>query len=47
MLEENEVSRWLVGKYIDTYAFADGRLEMRWKGVTLPYTMFDKDQRQR
>ena len=45
MLEENEISRGLVGKYIDTYAFADGRLEMRWKGVTLPYKMFDKDQR--
>lgn len=45
MLKENELSRGLVGQYIDTYAFADGRLEMRWKGVTLPYTMFDKDQR--
>ena len=45
MLEENEISRGLVGKYIDTYAFADGRLEMRWKGITLPYRMFDKDQR--
>jgi hypothetical protein len=45
ILEENEVSRGLVGKYIDTYAFADGRLEMRWKGVILPYKIFDKDQR--
>jgi hypothetical protein len=45
MLEENEITRGLVGKYIDTYAFADGRLEMRWKGITLPYKMFDKDQR--
>jgi hypothetical protein len=23
----------------------DGRLEIRWKGFTLPYTIFDKDQR--
>jgi hypothetical protein len=45
MLEENEITRGLVGKYIDTYAFADGRLEMRWKGITLPYKMFDMDQR--
>ncbi len=45
MLEENEITRGLVGKYVDTYAFADGRLEMRWKGIALPYKMFDKDQR--
>lgn len=45
MLAENEITRGLVGQYIDTYAFADGRLEMRWRGITLPYTMFDKDQR--
>jgi hypothetical protein len=45
MLEENEITRGLVGKYIDTYAFADGRLEMRWKGIALPYKMFDMDQR--
>ena len=45
MLEENEVSRGLVGKYVDTYAFADGRVDIRWKGISLPYRMFDKDQR--
>ena len=45
MLEENEVSRGLVGKYVDIYAFADGRLDIRWKGITLPYKIFDKDQR--
>lgn len=45
MLEENNITRGLVGKYIDTYAFADGRLEMRWKGLPLPYKMFDMDQR--
>ena len=27
------------------YAFADGRFEVRWKGVALPYTLFDKAQR--
>ncbi|ALG75617.1 transposase [Azospirillum thiophilum] len=45
MLEETELTRGLVGQYVDTYAFADGRLEVRWKGVALPYRAFDKDQR--
>jgi hypothetical protein len=45
MLEESEVTRGLVGRYVETYAFADGRLEVRWKGYSLPYTVFDKDQR--
>lgn len=45
MLEETEVTRGLAGRYIETYAYADGRLDVRWKGHSLPYTMFDKDQR--
>jgi transposase len=45
MLEENELSRVLVGKYVDTYAFVDGRFEVRWKGQALPYRVFDMDQR--
>ncbi|MGO4353082.1 ISNCY family transposase [Rhizobium sp. RAF36] len=45
MLEETEVTRGLVGRYVETYAYADGRLEVRWKGYSLPYTVFDKDQR--
>ncbi len=32
MLEETDVTRGLVGKYVDTYAFVDGRFEVRWKG---------------
>jgi hypothetical protein len=43
ILAENEVTRGLVGKYVDSYAFSDGRLEFRWKGVSLPYSVFDKD----
>jgi transposase len=35
----------LAGQYVDTYAFADGRLEIRWQGLSLPYRAFDKDQR--
>jgi len=45
ILEENEITRGLPGQYVDSYEFADGRLEFRWKGVSLPYSAFDKDQR--
>ena len=45
ILEENEVTRGLPGKYVDTFTFPDGQLEIRWKGVPLPYSAFDKDQR--
>lgn len=44
-LTEAEVSRGLTGKYVDTFEYPDGRLELRWKGITLPYTAFDRDQR--
>lgn len=45
MLERNDVTVGLVGKHVDTYAFADGRLEVRWQGLLLPYRAFDKEQR--
>ncbi len=45
MLAETEVTRGLVGRYVETYAYADGRLDVRWKGHSLAYTVFDKDQR--
>jgi hypothetical protein len=45
MLQETEVTRGLVGRYVETYAYADGRLDVRWKGHSLPYRVFDKDQR--
>jgi hypothetical protein len=45
ILRENEITRGLPGKYVDSYEFPDGRLEFRWKGVLLPYSVFDKDQR--
>jgi hypothetical protein len=45
ILEENGITRGLAGKYVDSYAFPDGRLEFRWKGMSLPYSAFDKDQR--
>lgn len=45
MLAETEVTRGLVGRYVETYSHADGRLDVRWMGFSLPYTVFDKDQR--
>jgi hypothetical protein len=45
MLERNDTTVALAGKYVDTYAFADGGLEVRWQGLSLPYRAFDKDQR--
>ncbi len=45
ILAKNEITRGLPGKYVDTFAFPDGGFEVRWKGVSIPYTVFDKDQR--
>ncbi len=45
MLARNEVSEGAVGQHVDIYDFADHRMEVRWKGVSLPYVVFDKDQR--
>ena len=45
ILEENDLTRGLAGCYVDTYSFPDGRFEVRWKGLSLPYRVFDKDQR--
>ena len=45
MLEDTDITRGLVGKYVDTHAFVDGRFEVRSKGRSLPYKIFDMDQR--
>jgi transposase len=45
ILERNEISEGLGGKYVDLYEFPDGRLEVRSKGHSLPYRLFSKDQR--
>ncbi|TNC51161.1 ISNCY family transposase [Rubellimicrobium rubrum] len=44
LLEESEVTRGLVGQYVQTYAFPDGRLEVRSQGMSLPYRAIDPDQ---
>jgi hypothetical protein len=45
ILERNYISEGLGGKYVDLYDFPDARLEVRWKGHSLPYRVFSKDQR--
>jgi hypothetical protein len=45
MLFRNEVTEGIVGQYVDIYHFADGQVDVRWKGLSLPYTVFDKEQR--
>ncbi len=45
ILEPNDLSKKLSGKYVDTYQFADGRVQLRWQGMVLPYKVFDKEQR--
>ena len=45
ILEQTELSKGLVGKYVELYEFSDRPLEVRWKGVALPYRTFSKDQR--
>jgi hypothetical protein len=45
ILERNPTSEDLSGKYVEVYDFPDGRLEVRSKGLLLPYSVFSKDQR--
>jgi transposase len=45
ILDRNEVSEGLGGKYVDLYHFPDRPIGIRWKGHLLPYRIFSKDQR--
>lgn len=44
ILEDTEHARSAIGQYVETYAFADGRFEIRWKGILLPYRAYDHHQ---
>ena len=44
-LHPTEVTARLVGQEVEVYDFPDGRLEIRWKGLPLTYSVFDKLQR--
>jgi hypothetical protein len=39
------VTEAVAGQYVEIYHFADGQVDVRWKGQSLPYTAFDKEQR--
>lgn len=43
-LEVNDLTRGLVGKYVDVYEMPDGRIQVRTKGVALPCAIFDPQQ---
>lgn len=45
ILERNALTETLSGKHVELFDFGDGRLEVRWNGVSLPYLAFEKDQR--
>jgi transposase len=44
MLEQNDISKELAGNYVDTFVHPSGKLEVKWKGISLPYSVFAKDQ---
>lgn len=44
-LRPGVVSSRLRGKMVDIYDFPDGRLQIRWRGSSLPFFAFDKLQR--
>ncbi len=45
ILTRNDVTEATAGEYVEIYHYADGRLDIRWRGCSLPYTIFDKEQR--
>ncbi len=45
ILERSALADKLAGQYVEVYDFADRPLEVRWKGHSLPYRVFSKDQR--
>ena len=45
ILEQTDISKGLAGKYVEVYDFFDRPLEVRWKGMLLPFRAFSKDQR--
>jgi hypothetical protein len=45
ILERSELSERLAGQHVEIYDFAGRPMEVRWKGYSLPYRIFSKDQR--
>jgi hypothetical protein len=45
MLARNEVTEGIADQYVEIYHFPDGQLDVRWRGLSLPYVVFNKEQR--
>ena len=45
ILDRNALTETLPGKHVELFDFGEDRLEVRWNNVSLPYRVFDKDQR--
>ena len=44
-LEMNDLTRAFVGKYADVYEMADGRIQVRAKGIALLHTILNPERR--
>lgn len=44
-LEINDLTRGLVGKYVDVYEYGCGRIQVRAKGVVLPHTILNPERK--
>ncbi len=44
-LEVNDLTRGIVGKYIDVYELADGRVQVRVNGVSVPFSILNPERR--
>ena len=44
-LEINDLTRGLVGKYVDVYEYGCGRIQVRAKGVALPHAILNPERR--
>ena len=44
ILEDCDHARSAIGRYVETYAYADRPFEIRWKGIQLAYRIFDPAQ---
>lgn len=42
LIEDNELSRRAIGKYIEVWHYPDGRKELRLNGAVLPYSTYDR-----
>ena len=45
ILERNDITEGLAGKYVELYDFFDRPMEVRWKGLALAFRVFNKEQR--